>query len=426
MSKNFYSITDLEDSQILLEKEPPQFIKWLLLIIIITLILVGIWLAIGKKDVAIQGIAVVDISEELGDVKSEIQGKIIEVTKKNNDSIKKGETILILDNSTLDIDNKQINEDLLKLKNDQKMLEELRNSIEQHQKIFSDDTKKSYIYEFNNYIQSYEIIGMGNKLEIENISINGPTNHQIKSLENERKMISERITSLNENNSTSPKSEYAKSQISELKLELNRLNNSIDLAKTGYNNEKVKIEEIVNNQKSIGQARITELKNQVLASISQRIEKVLDEIKNKENEINTLNSNIDKKNVKAEISGKLNYSPSVRTGNIIDFNQSLATILPDNSKKKIKVYINAEERNKVKQKKKVKISFGKDNSLKVNGVISSISDFPILNEDGSTSFYEMNILLSHTDNLEYGMRGKATIITGTESLWNFIIRKLNF
>lgn len=429
MTKNLYNFSDLEDSQILLEKEPPKFIVWLLIIVVFSFLFIGFWLVFGKKDVFIQGIALVEKSEELGSVKSEIHGKVKEITKKNGDNIKKGEIILRIDNSDIDINNKALNKSLLSLKRKLHMLEELRRSIEKKNNLFSEKTKKSYIYEFKSYIQTYEAISMSSKLEIENTSINGPTNDQIKTLEIERDYLIKQSANLEKKKKDTKSTEDIEiitNQINELESEISKVKKSIDLAKSIYNAEMEKVSKITENQRLYGQIKVEEYKKQTLANVSQRIENVSDEIKSKKIEANVFHTNLDKQEVRSGINGKIRYDTSIQVGNSIEINQLLATILPNNTIKEVKIYIKAEEKNRIKLNETVRIKLNMDNNIVVNGIIHSISELPITQENNSTDIYEVTVKISNTNQLEYGMSGKATISVGKERIWNFIMRKLDF
>jgi len=96
--KKLYSLKQLEDSNVLLNKKPPVFIKKLLMILVGVLVILVLFITFFKVDISVDVNASVEPSKDIITLKATSKAEIEEIYKKDGDTVEEGEKILKLKN----------------------------------------------------------------------------------------------------------------------------------------------------------------------------------------------------------------------------------------------------------------------------------------------------------------------------------------
>ena len=85
--KKLYSLKQLEDSNVLLNKKPPVFIKKLLMILVGVLVILVLFITFFKVDISVDANASVEPSKDIITLKATSKAEIEEVYKKDGDTL---------------------------------------------------------------------------------------------------------------------------------------------------------------------------------------------------------------------------------------------------------------------------------------------------------------------------------------------------
>lgn len=141
-----------------------------------------------------------------------------------------------------------------------------------------------------------------------------------------------------------------------------------------------------------------------------------------------MNSQSETTVVKAVKDGIVQFPVMLQSGNLIDSGQEVVSIIPKRDEKKIKMLFSAQEVKGIKKGDKVQYSFQLKKMDKQVGIVTYVSTHPIFDKDSKSYMYELEatIDISNQGDLNTGMVGKASVITGEEPIWKFVLRKLDF
>lgn len=149
------------------------------------------------------------------------------------------------------------------------------------------------------------------------------------------------------------------------------------------------------------------------------------EKRDQEGEVNHQNKKI---TLKASQDGIVQLDRIFKNGDLIEYGQEVVSIIPKEDKKKIKILIHPQEIAGIKEGDKVNYSFRLKNSTKQVGKITYKSSYPIFDKEMKGYMYELEATIDSKEwqQVYIGMTGKASIVVGEESIWNFVLRKLDF
>ena len=200
--KKLYSLKQLEDSNVLLNKKPPVFIKKLLMILVGVLVILVLFIIFFK----------VDISVDIITLKATSKAEIEEVYKKDGDTVEEGEKILKLKNIEKEVNSKLLNETKENLEKKKQQLQRLHDSISSGVNKLNSDDPVSYVDEYNNYIQSINTLQTENNVQA-NSALRGKSDTSaVDNLEVEKEVLVEKINRIIEI--------YNNEQESQMKLRL--------------------------------------------------------------------------------------------------------------------------------------------------------------------------------------------------------------
>ena len=351
----------------------------------ILLLAVVIFSFFGKKEITIQGAGTLEALGNNPVIQSTVNSPIEKNYLKEGKYVKKGDTLLVYNNVSIQDKGKLYNSQKEILDRQLAALNLLKQGVQDNHDSFGEDDEFGYRNDLKSYLQ-------------------------------------QRNTYLTENTMIQDKSKNDKAKQSSINNELKKQGaSSTSIAE--FDSSKYNIE--INNQK------MSDLQSSKLSSIDQEI------IKIKQN-ISELNANIDENNntnreykLKAVRDGILHINDEYSESHYISAGANLAQILPilKNQKTlKVKAYISTVDISsiKVEQKVRFKVTRNVPKPIILTGKIYKISISPV--EIGKENYYQIEaktgIENTNKDLLKYGMQGRMVVITGKTTFFEYYKNKL--
>lgn len=351
----------------------------------ILLLAIVIFSFFGKKEITIQGAGTLEALENNPVIQSTVNSPIEKNYLKEGKYVKKGDTLLVYNNMSIQDKGKLYNSQKEILDRQLAALNLLKQGVQDNHDSFGEDDEFGYRNDLKSYLQ-------------------------------------QRNTYLTENTMIQDKSKNDKAKQSSINNELKKQGaSSTSIAE--FDSSKYNIE--INNQK------MSDLQSSKLSSIDQEI------IKIKQN-ISELNANIDENNntnreykVKAVRDGILHINDEYSESHYISAGANLAQILPilKNQKTlKVKAYISTADISSIKvgQKVRFKVTRNVPKPIILTGKIYKISISPV--EIGKENYYQIeaktDIENTNKDLLKYGMQGRMVVVTGKTTFFEYYKNKL--
>lgn len=351
----------------------------------ILLLAVVIFSFFGKKEITIQGAGTLEALGNNPVIQSTVNSPIEKNYLKEGKYVKKGDTLLVYNNVSIQDKGKLYNSQKEILDRQLAALNLLKQGVQDNHDSFGEDDEFGYRNDLKSYLQ-------------------------------------QRNTYLTENTMIQDKSKNDKAEQSSINNELKKQGaSSTSIAE--FDSSKYNIE--INNQK------MSDLQSSKLSSIDQEI------IKIKQN-ISELNANIDENNntnreykLKAVRDGILHINDEYSESHYISAGANLAQILPilKNQKTlKVKAYISTVDISSIKvgQKVRFKVTRNVPKPIILTGKIYKISISPV--EIGKENYYQIeaktDIENTNKDLLKYGMQGRMVVITGKTTFFEYYKNKL--
>lgn len=351
----------------------------------ILLLVVVIFSFFGKKEITIQGAGTLEALGNNPVIQSTVNSPIEKNYLKEGKYVKKGDTLLIYNNVSIQDKGKLYNSQKEILDRQLAALNLLKQGVQDNHDSFGEDDEFGYRNDLKSYLQ-------------------------------------QRNTYLTENTMIQDKSKNDKAKQSSINNELKKQSGSATSI-ADFDSSKYNIE--INNQK------ISDLQSSKLSSIDQEI------IKIKQN-ISELNANINENNntnreykVKAVRDGILHINDEYSESHYISAGANLAQILPvlKNQKTlKVKAYVSTADISSIKvgQKVRFKVTRNVSKPIILTGKIYKISISPV--EIGKENYYQIeaktDIENTNKDLLKYGMQGRMVVITGKTTFFEYYKNKL--
>lgn len=362
-----------------------NFSTMIIIPFIILLLAVVIFSFFGKKEITIQGAGTLEALGNNPVIQSTVNSPIEKNYLKEGKYVKKGDTLLVYNNVSIQDKGKLYNSQKEILDRQLAALNLLKQGVQDNHDSFGEDDEFGYRNDLKSYLQ-------------------------------------QRNTYLTENTMIQDKSKNDKAKQSSINNELKKQGaSSTSIAE--FDSSKYNIE--INNQK------MSDLQSSKLSSIDQEI------IKIKQN-ISELNANIDENNntnreykLKAVRDGILHINDEYSESHYISAGANLAQILPilKNQKTlKVKAYISTVDISSIKvgQKVRFKVTRNVPKPIILTGKIYKISISPV--EIGKENYYQIeaktDIENTNKDLLKYGMQGRMVVITGKTTFFEYYKNKL--
>lgn len=362
-----------------------NFSTMIIIPFIILLLVVVIFSFFGKKEITIQGAGTLEALGNNPVIQSTVNSPIEKNYLKEGKYVKKGDTLLIYNNVSIQDKGKLYNSQKEILDRQLAALNLLKQGVQDNHDSFGEDDEFGYRNDLKSYLQ-------------------------------------QRNTYLTENTMIQDKSKNDKAKQSSINNELKKQSGSATSI-ADFDSSKYDIE--INNQK------ISDLQSSKLSSIDQEI------IKIKQN-ISELNANINENNntnreykVKAVRDGILHINDEYSESHYISAGANLAQILPvlKNQKTlKVKAYVSTADISSIKvgQKVRFKVTRNVSKPIILTGKIYKISISPV--EIGKENYYQIeaktDIENTNKDLLKYGMQGRMVVITGKTTFFEYYKNKL--
>ncbi|OPA06737.1 HlyD family efflux transporter periplasmic adaptor subunit [Bacillus cereus] len=434
MSK-IYSFDQLTDSVELLEQKPPRFIAWLLGFLCLILLGFMCWAYIGKIDIVSKGTAIIQGKSDMGIIRTQVAGIVDNVFVRSGDEVKKGDVLLQLKNQELLNQQTQSDQIANHLEKQKEMLEQLKKSIQSEKSLFSDGVDEKIREEYKGYEQGYQSLQNEKENEIKILDNSKTLNEQDDTLQGliaEKENTQREIDSLkkqkDKENILDKEQQLLEDKIQSLESQQTSLKKREEQRKSTLEGERKKVETVKEGKQKEKQYALKQYKESTIISVNQRITSLEQEIFVKKQEVNRLNNQSEATVIKAKKDGIVQLPFSIQSGDLIDLGQEIISIIPKEDEKKVKILLSAQEIENIKKGDKIQYSFKLKNTDKQIGTITYIPAHPIWDKDSKTYMYELEATISTKELkvLHTGMVGRASVVTGEEPIWKFILRKLDF
>ena len=434
MSK-IYSFDQLTDSVELLERKPPRFIAGLLFFLALSLLVFIIWAYIGTLDTVSKGTAIVQGKSDVSASRSQIVGTVDTVFVQSGDEVKIGDSLIQLKNQELVDKHNQVDQIVKHLDKQKGMLEELKKSIQFHKSSFSNEVDKKIIEEYKGYEQGYESLENEKENEmkvIDNSKFSNEQDEVLQGLIEEKESIQTEIKLIEKQkareNALGEQKQLLDDKIDSLESQKNSVEKRIEQRKKSLESERKKVEITREGKKEQKQDILNQYKENAIISVNQRVESLERDIFLKKQELNGLHNQNETTTIKAKKDGIVQFPSIIQQGDLIDPGQEIVSVIPKDDEKKIKILLSAQEIKGIKKENKVQYSFKLKKTDKQIGKVTYVSVNPIFNKDSKSYMYELEATIDtkELNELHTGMMGQASIVTGEEKIWRFLLRKLDF
>ncbi|ENJ6138929.1 HlyD family efflux transporter periplasmic adaptor subunit [Bacillus sp. HUB-I-004] len=434
MSK-IYSFDQLTDSVELLERKPPRFIAGCIIFLLMSLFTFLIWSYIGSVDIVSKGTAMIQGKSEISVSRTQIVGVVDTVAVKPGDEVKKGDILLQLKNQELTDKQNQTDQIIQHLEKQREMLVQLKTSIQSHSPSFSNKVDKKIKEEYQAYEQGYKSLQTEKENEINIIDDSKLLNDQDEVLQGlilEKDNIQLEIESIerqkNKDNIPEEQKQLLTDKIIALKSQTNSIEKRIKQRKEILEYERKKVDVAKEGKKEEKKNALNRYKEDAVISINQRIQSLEQELFINKQELDGLHHQSETKTIKAQKDGIVHFPSIVQQGDLIDPGQDVVSIVPKELEKKVKILLPAQEIKEIKKGDKIQYSFKLKNTDKQLGRVIYVSAHPIFDKNAKEYMYEIEATIDTQElqELHTGMIGSASVITGEEPVWKFLLRKLDF
>ncbi|HFK1442245.1 MULTISPECIES: HlyD family secretion protein [Bacillaceae] len=425
---------ELTDSAELLDRKPPSFVKWFLGFLGFCLFFGSLWAYLGKIDIVSKGTAIVQGGQDVSIIRTSLSGIVEELRVKSGDEIKKGDIIIQLKNEELMDKKKQLNLMINHIEIQKNMLLQLKSSIEKEANSFSENVDSKFLEEYKSYENGYKLLRTEKESEIkmlEQNKVSDETDEVLQGLFLEQEKTEQEIKMLEQNNDQnflgSSKEEFDQ-RINLLKSQKINIGKRIEQRKSILDSENKKLLIQKKNKEEQNKIALDKYKQDNIVVINQRLEKMEEDLFLKKQEKDSLLSNEGNMSIRSSKDGIVQLSSLLQKGDLLEAGQEITSIIPKESNKKIKILLLADSRKGIKIGDKVNYSFNIDSENKLVGVVKYISAQPTFNKDMKSYVYEVDATVNtdKLDDLNVGIVGSASIVIGEESIWKFILKKLDF
>ncbi|MDV6367426.1 HlyD family efflux transporter periplasmic adaptor subunit [Bacillus cereus] len=434
MSK-IYSFDQLTDSVELLERKPPRFIAGFIIFLLMSLFTFLIWSYIGRVDIVSKGTAMIQGKSEISVSRTQIVGVVDTVAVKSGDEVKKGDILLQLKNQELTDKQNQTDQIIQHLEKQREMLVQLKTSIQSHSPSFSNKVDKKIQEEYQAYEQGYKSLQTEKENEINIIDDSKLLNEQDEVLQGlivEKDNVQLEIESIerqkNKDNILEEQKQLLTDKITSLKSQTNSIEKRIKQRKETLEYERKKVDVTKEGKKEEIKNALNRYKEDAVISINQRIQSLEQELFINKQELDGLHHQSETTTIKAQKDGIVHFPSIVQQGDLIDPGQDVVSIVPKELEKKVKILLPAQEIKEIKKGDKIQYSFKLKNTDKQLGRVIYVSAHPIFDKNAKEYMYEIEATIDTQElqELHTGMIGSASVITGEEPVWKFLLRKLDF
>ncbi|ASB63061.1 bacteriocin ABC transporter bacteriocin-binding protein [Bacillus sp. A053] len=487
MKRNFFNLHDLKDSREFYESKPKPIGVFFTYILIALLIACIVFSFYGKKEVILKTTADIQYTKPNSNVTNEVAGKVKTVDIKQVDKVKKGDTLLTLDNTEIQAQKKAVKADIKDLKEQAALNKTLKKSIENDKNLFSEDDHWGYQDQYLSYEKQSILLESSKenaktqqkKLKKQKKSIKDSLDKTKNKVKLKLQRISDLQDSIKNNKSFAKqddkyssyynsyqtnkqnveqqfddlrkmKDELDKNRFSQQKENLNgqleslkqdmlvklseekdELNQSLDEINSSIKSDDSDSDSD-NSEETNYKLSIEQLKTNLLNQTSQKQTDLQTTLKSKEDDLKMIDLQLEKYKIKAASDGYVNVLTNISPGDNLQAGTAILTIIPDKEKLKANIYIPSHEITNINEKDEVRFHIENTNQT-IKGVITKISPDSISDQNGqkfyiAESTIEKNKVMNDngsTLHLKNGMQTDVSIIVDSKRYIDYLLEILH-
>ncbi|PON00541.1 bacteriocin ABC transporter bacteriocin-binding protein [Bacillus halotolerans] len=487
MKRNFFNLNDLRDSREFYESKPKPIGVFFTYILIALLIACIVFSFYGKKEVILKTTADIQYTKPNSNVTNEVAGKVKTVDIKQVDKVKKGDTLLTLDNTEIQAQKKAVKEDIKDLKEQAALNKTLKKSIENDKNLFSEKDHWGYQDQYLSYEKQSNLLESSKenaktqqkKLKKQKISIKNSldkTKNKVKlklqrisdlqdsiknnksfakqddkynsyynSYQTNKQNVEQQLDDLRkmkdglDKNSFSQQKENLNGQLESLKQDMlvklseekDELNQSLDEINSSMKSDDSDSDSD-NSEETNYKLSIEQLKTNLLNQTSQKQTDLQTTLKSKEDDLKMIDLQLEKYKIKATSDGYVNVLTNISPGDNLQAGTAILTIVPDKEKLRANIYIPSHEITNINEKDEVRFHIENTNQT-IKGVIIKISPDSISDQNGQ-KFYIAESKIESKEivknngtkiHLKNGMQTDVSIIVDSKRYIDYFLDTLN-
>ncbi|MCY8454117.1 HlyD family efflux transporter periplasmic adaptor subunit [Bacillus spizizenii] len=487
MKYNFFNLEELQDSRELYEFKPKPIGLIFVYLLITLLIAVIVFSFYGKKEVLLKTTADIQYTKPNSNVTNEVAGKVKTVAFKQVDKVKKGDTLLTLDNTEIQAQKKAYKATIKDLKEQAELNKTLKKSIENDKNLFRQDDHWGYQDQYLSYKKQINLLKTSeesartqqNKLEKQKKNVKSSLNKTKNKVTLKIQRISDLQYSIKNNKSFAKqddkyssyynsyqtnkqnveqqlddlqkmKDELDKSSISQQKENLNgqleslkqdmlvklseekdELNQSLDEINSSIESDDFDSDSD-NSEQTNYKLSLEQLKTNLLNQTSQKQTDLQATLKSKEDDLKMIDLQLEKYKIKATCDGYVNVLTNISPGDNLQAGTAILTIIPDKEKLKANIYIPSHEITNINEKDEVRFHIENTNQT-IKGVITKISPDSISDQNGQ-KFYIAESTIERKEivknngtkiHLKNGMQTDVSIIVDSKRYIDYFLDVLH-
>ncbi|MCY8318160.1 HlyD family efflux transporter periplasmic adaptor subunit [Bacillus vallismortis] len=487
MKRNFFNLHDLRDSREFYESKPKPIGVFFTYILIALLIAGIVFSFYGKKEVILKTTADIQYTKPNSNVTNEVAGKVKTVAFKQVDKVKKGDTLLTLDNSEIQAQKKAAKATIKDLKEQVELNKTLKKSIEKDKNLFSEDDNWGYQDQYLSYKKQINLLksseenakNQQNKLEKQKKNVKSSLNktknnvtlkiQRISALQDSiknnksfakqddkyssyynsyrtnKQNVEQQLVDLEkmkdelDKNTFSQQKENLSGQLDSLKQDMlvklseekDELNQSLDEINSSIESDDFDSDS-TNSEQTNYELSIEQLKTNLLNQTSQKQTDLQTTLKSKEDDLKMIDLQLEKYKIKAASDGYVNVLTNISPGDNLQAGTAILTIIPDKEKLKANIYIPSHEITNINEKDEVRIHIENTNQT-IKGVITNISPDSISDQKGQ-KFYIAESTIANNEivkdngvkiHLKNGMQTNVSIIVDSKRYIDYFLDVLH-
>lgn len=155
MNAYIREMNELTDSRELLDAKPHPFVPVFISLLCLFVVSFIIWAYFGEMDIVAKGKAVVRPNENVSTIQTPVSAKVKRVSYVQGKKVHRGDVLLELDASELDVQKQTIEQQLQEAKEELEQLRTFKKSVEQHKNLFTKNDH-DYYEAYMKYAVDYE------------------------------------------------------------------------------------------------------------------------------------------------------------------------------------------------------------------------------------------------------------------------------
>jgi membrane fusion protein, peptide pheromone/bacteriocin exporter len=488
MKRSFFHIKDLKDSREFYESKP-KAIGLIFLYVLISLIIAGVIFSFYyKKEVIIKTSADINYDKVSSSITNVEAGKVEEIKFDQVSKVEKGDLLLTLDDSDIEKQKEAVKKEIKEIKNQLKLNKTLKESVEKDSNLFEEEDKwgfRTQYLAFDKQILSIE--DSQKKVETQKENLEKQKEKQKESLENSKSDTNLKINRLsnlqkaiNNDDSFAKQDDKYSSLYDSYKSKKQNIENQIDnlketkddLDKTTYTQQKETLEGQLDTLKNDTLVQISEekdnlnqmlseidvsidnqevnsepsgvdntnyelskeqIKTNLLSQVAQKHSDLQSNLDIKQNNLDMLELQSEKYNIKATSDGYVNTITDIAAGDYLPAGTAILNIVPNKAELKAKIYIPSQEIVNIAVNDEVKFSI-KNTNQTISSKIKNISPESISDPEGQ-KFYVAEAAIEDKEitqdngdvlTIKNGMQTNASIIVDSQRYINYLLELLHF